>query len=169
MGAAGRSVVLSVLLPVTVLQITLIHVDHAVPPRCINVLDLRTQYGECAELLRSGVFTCEADFCPECESAAHKVGKAHQCDLTCGFCPEPAQPCPEPEESAPCANRLDIRCELCSRAAARVPARLVEKDPHRDRHTRARARAPTERERETDRDRESEGGRKGTKREEMSG
>jgi hypothetical protein len=28
------------LLPVTVLQITLIHIDHAVPPRCINLLDI---------------------------------------------------------------------------------------------------------------------------------
>ena len=39
-GMPGGAVVLVALLPVTVLQITLIHIDHAVPPRCINLLDI---------------------------------------------------------------------------------------------------------------------------------
>ena len=103
-------VVVSMLAPVTVLQLTLIHIDHAVPPRCVNVLDLGTKYGECEELLRSGVFTCEHDFCPDCDDARRR--KAHQCDLSCGYCPEQALPCPTPEEGAPCVNRLDLRCVL---------------------------------------------------------
>jgi hypothetical protein len=40
MGGEPMSIVLAALLPITVLQLTLIHIDHAVPPRCINVLDI---------------------------------------------------------------------------------------------------------------------------------
>eukprot|EP01043_Picozoa_sp_COSAG02_P071362 COSAG02_NODE_13009_length_1461_cov_1.169604_2_plen_184_part_00 len=58
-----------------------------------------------------GEFTCEHDFCPDCDNA-HEGFQSHQCDLSCGFCPEQALPCPAPEESAPCVNRLDLRCEL---------------------------------------------------------
>lgn len=108
--AAGRTVVLSLLVPITVLQIMLVHVDHAVPPRCINLLDLGTKYGECDELLSSGEFTCDHDFCPTC-SIANEGFQAHQCDLSCGFCPEQVLPCPAPEEEGGlCINRLDLRC-----------------------------------------------------------
>ena len=81
----------------------------AVPPRCIILLDLGTKYGECDELLRSGEFTCDHDFCPTCD-IANEGYQAHQCDLSCGFCPDQAPPCPEPEEADRCVNRLDMRC-----------------------------------------------------------
>jgi hypothetical protein len=95
------------LLVFTVLELLLVHLDHSVPPRCVDVLDLNSKYGECDALLRSGEFTCEHDFCPDCNTN-HEGFQAHECDLSCGFCPVPKAPCPEdPPERPPCANHLD--------------------------------------------------------------
>ena len=96
------------LLVFTALELVLVHLDHSVPPRCVDVLDLNTKYGECDVLLRSGEFTCEHDFCPSCNTD-HEGFQAHECDLSCGFCPAP-EPCPdEPVERPPCANKLDAK------------------------------------------------------------
>ena len=94
------------LLLFTALELVLVHLDHRVPPRCVNVLDLNSQYGECEMLLRSGEFTCAHDFCPTCSSETEGY-QDHQCDLSCGFCPEPPAPCPATPEARPCVNALD--------------------------------------------------------------
>eukprot|EP01043_Picozoa_sp_COSAG02_P011268 COSAG02_NODE_412_length_22836_cov_41.209966_12_plen_632_part_00 len=97
------------LLVFTALELVLVHLDHSVPPRCVDVLDLNTKYGECDVLLRSGEFTCEHDFCPGCNTD-HEGFQAHECDLSCGFCPVPKKPCSdEPVERPPCANKLDAK------------------------------------------------------------
>ena len=42
MGAAAASLapIFAALVPITVLQLVLIHIDHEVPPRCVNLLDI---------------------------------------------------------------------------------------------------------------------------------
>ena len=57
MAGGAMATVLAALLPITILQLTLIHIDHAVPPRCINVLDI-----SCERLPLSPAMTAVACF-----------------------------------------------------------------------------------------------------------
>ena len=103
-------IVLLLLIPLTVVELSLIHLDRAPAPRCINVLDLNTKHGECSTLLASGEFSCEHDFCPDC-TPSHEGFQAHECDLACGFCPEFVE-CHESENVLEnCVNRLDEEIE----------------------------------------------------------
>ena len=133
MAAAALAPIFAALVPITVLQLVLIHIDHEVPPRCVNLLDINisahaprmrialragqraaicadadplagsppaawrsasltarppAEYGECDELLRSGRFTCEHDFCPTCD-AGHEGYQFHQVRRDS---PQPSQP-----------------------------------------------------------------------------
>ena len=40
MAAAQLAPIFAALVPITVLQLVLIHIDHEVPPRCVNLLDI---------------------------------------------------------------------------------------------------------------------------------
>jgi hypothetical protein len=94
----------------TLIQLIMVYADHHSPEVCINVLDLGTEFGQCDKLLRSGEFTCEHDFCPEC-NLQDEGYQAHDCDLACNFCPEhTVQPCPTPPPPPPpCVNNLDYK------------------------------------------------------------
>ena len=55
------------LLVLTVFELALVHWDNREPKSCANILDANTKNGQCDQLLRSGEFSCEHDFCP-CET-----------------------------------------------------------------------------------------------------
>ena len=106
-GVGGCTALLVALVPLTVIEMVLIHADLSEPQTCVNVLDLNTQLGECEKLLSVGEFSCEHDFCPKCTKDGGEGYQAHQCDKACGFCPEVVM-CPEDAEPSPaCENRLD--------------------------------------------------------------
>ena len=43
MAAARFAPIFAALVPITVLQLVLIHIDHEVPPRCVNLLDINSR------------------------------------------------------------------------------------------------------------------------------
>jgi hypothetical protein len=74
--------------------------DAVAGPVCQNRLDAETSRpGHCDLLIREGHFSCEADFCDDCEGVIHaQTGagfgghQSHLCDLSCKLCEVTVEP-----------------------------------------------------------------------------